>query len=59
MVGLQDADGCRLSHVGETWLFEAAGLPAVRGDQTGLTLEPCPGVCLELLHKMVLCATTG
>lgn len=40
---LQDAEGCRLSHVAGAWLFEAAGLPAVRGDSYGVTLEPCPG----------------
>lgn len=40
---LQDAEGCRLSHVAGAWLFEAAGLPAVRGDSCGVTLEPCPG----------------
>lgn len=49
---LQDVEGCRLSHVAGAWLFEAAGLPAVRGDSCGITLEPCPGAAdLDCWHS--------
>jgi hypothetical protein len=57
---VQDAEGCRLSHAAGTWLFEAAGIPAVKGDESGVTLEPCPGalawhqpICLGAAPEIV------
>jgi hypothetical protein len=42
-VHLQDTEGCRLSFTASGWLFEAAGMPEVRGNSTGITVQLSAG----------------
>lgn len=44
---VQDSDGTRIiSYASGGFMVESAGLPAVRGSASGMTLEPMPGMHL-------------